>query len=363
MKNLIPIIMAALFLSACNQQQEVPAAIQLPATYAGIIPCADCMGIQYEIALKEDFTFAEQLVYMGKSDSVFLTTGNWKAVNDSVIQLEKENAGMQFFLAEAGALIMLDVNGKRIDGGTAEMYYLKIGNRKNLAQLTAISTDPFSAKRAEGIDFIATGNEPFWNVEIDFEKMMQFKTMEGKSINTPIPVFNPKGNMIEYVAETETGKLILQISSEICTDNMSGDVFNYTVTCEVNGKKYSGCGRYLHAKAELNGAWQLHMLQGVDLEKEQLMKGKPIVNFDVAKSNVSGHTSCNSFNGPVAITENSITISDKLATTMMACPGDFEQRFLQMINNKTYRFTISNNKLMLIADDVVMMDFVRAPAQ
>ncbi|MFN3939299.1 MAG: copper resistance protein NlpE N-terminal domain-containing protein [Chitinophagales bacterium] len=363
MKNLLFLIMVFLLFAACNQKKEVPAAIQLPATYAGIIPCADCMGIQYEIALKEDFTFEEQMVYMGKSDSVFATTGKWKVLNDSVVKLEKENAGMQYFLAEAGTLVMLDANGKRIEGGSAEMYYLRIGNRKNLAQLTAMSTDPFAAKRAEGIDFIATGNEPFWNVEIDFEKMIRFNTMDGQTMQTPIPAFNPKGNAIEYAADTESGKLTLQITAETCTDNMSGDALNYAVTCVVNGKTFTGCGRYLHTKAELNGTWQLHMLQGIDLDKEQLMKGKPVVYLDIAQSRIGGHTGCNNFNGPVTITENTISISDKIATTMMACPGDFEQRYLQMINNKTYRFTISENKLMLFSDDVVVMDFVRAPAQ
>ncbi len=46
-------------------------------------------------------------------------------------------------------------------------------------------------KQNEGIDFIGVGNEPFWSLEIDNEKMIVFKLVDWKkpvivSVETPI---------------------------------------------------------------------------------------------------------------------------------------------------------------------------------
>lgn len=352
-------ISAALIIS-CSSAPKIPKALQLPATYSGEIPCADCMNISYELILQENLLFKESRIYIGKSDSIFTETGRWHVKNDSVIVIEKKDEGDVQFLIDSAVLIMLDRDGNRIVGGTAEMYYLKLGSKKNLAQLSAdTDVDPYVSKRVAGIDFIAGGNQPSWSLEMNFESKMHFKALDGADIFLEIPNAVPEGNTMIYAAEYAGKPFEAIVITEACSDNMSGKKKELRVICNYDGMSYSGCGTYLNEKYALNGAWQLHMLLGADLKNVN----KPTLIFDVAKNNVSGNSSCNSFAGTVKITESEISISDKLQTTLMACPGNLEQQYMQAINGRTYKYMFANNTLRLIADDVVTMDFVRPAAQ
>ena len=48
----------------------------------------------------------------------------------------------------------------------------------------ALQPHKFQTQFAQGFDFIATGNEPFWRLEIDFDKVMHFKMPDGFEITT-----------------------------------------------------------------------------------------------------------------------------------------------------------------------------------
>ena len=107
-------------------------------------------------------------------------------------------------------------------------------------------------KASEGIDFIATGNEPFWSIEIDEEKFIRYTTPDGVELTTP-PV---KADNIDavtklYKAETAMGKLELQVMNKICINDMSGDSSAFTVHLTIQLKKdekprvLHGCGTSL----------------------------------------------------------------------------------------------------------------------
>ena len=38
--------------------------------WLGMLPCADCEGIDYQINLKNDYTFKQKSVYKGKSEEI-----------------------------------------------------------------------------------------------------------------------------------------------------------------------------------------------------------------------------------------------------------------------------------------------------
>jgi uncharacterized membrane protein len=112
--------------------------------------------------------------------------------------------------------------------------------------------EAWKQKAAAGIDFIATGNEPFWSIEIDDEKFIRYSTPEGIQLTTP-PV---KAVLVDadtklYSAETEKGTMELQIMKKICVNDMSGDSSAYTVHLTIKLKKdekpnlLHGCGTSL----------------------------------------------------------------------------------------------------------------------
>jgi len=83
---------------------------------------------------------------------------------------------------------------------------------------------------------------------------------------------------------------------------------------------------------------------------------KPQITFDAAKNKVSGSTSCNKFNSSFTVNASSINIADPVTMTKMACAGDGENAFLNMMK-KINKFSLSGNTLNLLIDDVAVMRF------
>ena len=107
-------------------------------------------------------------------------------------------------------------------------------------------------KATEGIDFIATGNEPFWSIELDEEQFIRYTTPEGVELTTPpMNAINIDAATKLYKAETDSGKLELRITNKICINDMSGDSSAYTVDLTIKLKKdekprvLHGCGTSL----------------------------------------------------------------------------------------------------------------------
>src|SRR5215831_10613328 len=46
--------------------------------YRGVLPCADCAGMQTTITLNKDLTYVTKIKYLGKSDSVFESSGKFE---------------------------------------------------------------------------------------------------------------------------------------------------------------------------------------------------------------------------------------------------------------------------------------------
>lgn len=109
----------------------------------------------------------------------------------------------------------------------------------------------WKGKALAGIDFIATGNEPFWSFELDEESAMHFQTPDGLEMIAPAVLPETvEGGARLYSAETETGSMFVQIENKLCINDMSGDSSSYTVFVTIKQnegpeKKFRGCGTSL----------------------------------------------------------------------------------------------------------------------
>ena len=96
-------------------------------TYKGVLPCADCPGIETEITLYKDKRFSKKTKYQGKDNRrVFEQTGTfvWDSTG-SVIQLNsKTNAASKYKVGE-NYLQQLDLEGNEINGELKEHYMLE----------------------------------------------------------------------------------------------------------------------------------------------------------------------------------------------------------------------------------------------
>lgn len=143
MKN--PILILALsagFLLSCEKKEEevitrTPAevvadehtaknSLDIVGTYHGILPCADCEGIETEISLLPDETYTKKTKYLGKDEKIFEEIGdyNWKSDGNTLI-LEGIDAEPVEYLVRENSLMQMDMQGNRITGDLSEKYILE----------------------------------------------------------------------------------------------------------------------------------------------------------------------------------------------------------------------------------------------
>lgn len=95
-------------------------------TYKGVLPCADCEGIETELKI-DDEGYTRTTVYKGKDDKKFEEKGtySWDANNKNIIILDGvKEAPNKYFVGE-NYLKQLDMDGNEITGDLADKYILK----------------------------------------------------------------------------------------------------------------------------------------------------------------------------------------------------------------------------------------------
>lgn len=132
-------LVAALSLAACahSQQPAEPsnssdvaptgrggmATTAIRARYEGVLPCADCSGIQTELMLLADGSYVMRQTYQGKGDTAYemrgrynTNTGTPAAPNATVYRLTPENGDDRLFVSANGGqeLRLLDQNKQEI---------------------------------------------------------------------------------------------------------------------------------------------------------------------------------------------------------------------------------------------------------
>jgi len=95
--------------------------------YYGVVPCADCPGIETRITLNKDETYQVSWKYQDKGDETFQNSGKfqWDASGGIITlgNLDKEYFPNQYRVGE-NCLFQLDKEGNRITGDLATNYIL-----------------------------------------------------------------------------------------------------------------------------------------------------------------------------------------------------------------------------------------------
>ncbi|WP_086108899.1 envelope stress response activation lipoprotein NlpE [Xenorhabdus vietnamensis] len=83
--------------------------------FSGVIPCADCSGIETTLQLAKDGTYILGQTYLeAKSEeNTFFETGHW-AINGKKIILSNQDGKKSYYLINGENLDMLDINGEPI---------------------------------------------------------------------------------------------------------------------------------------------------------------------------------------------------------------------------------------------------------
>jgi uncharacterized membrane protein len=343
--------------------------------WLGMLPCADCDGIDYQLNLKNDYTFKQKSAYKGKSEELFIDEGNWSFVSDSIISVDGSD-DRKLFLVTDKDLVLLDQDGNRIESTFEEKYHLHkdpstINETNEVEEVKALipvketvemNSQHYQEKFLSGIDFIARGNEPNWTLEIDLEKSMSFATMDDIKVNTPAVegIKAQDSDVTLYRAKTDSGELVITVIRDNCEDNMSGEKFSYKVRVEakksadVSYKTFEGCGKFLY-DMRLYDIYVMEEITGFNLKKEKLTKGMPQFEFNLTEMRFGGHAGCNNLSGSINVVGNKITFGS-LMGTLMACPNmKIEKAVVEALNQKTVTYSIDKMKLTIVSGKTKMV--------
>ena len=92
-----------------------PPIANLPATFEGTWPCADCPRIRYRLNLLPNDTFASRMIYEERSTHAD-AHGKWELANDgkTLVLRGQHGPAEQYELPDSETLRKLDVNGHEI---------------------------------------------------------------------------------------------------------------------------------------------------------------------------------------------------------------------------------------------------------
>ncbi|MFI8417517.1 envelope stress response activation lipoprotein NlpE [Serratia sp. NPDC078593] len=108
----------ALSLLGCNnhyQPKEQPLQ-PMQQSYQGLLPCADCGGLETSLFLDSDGTYVLQEIYRGSKDGdqAFANYGSWARTADKLV-LTENNGNKRYFHPVGKNLEMLDQTGAPIE--------------------------------------------------------------------------------------------------------------------------------------------------------------------------------------------------------------------------------------------------------
>ena len=108
--------------AAAPPQAPAPpiALTNLPATYTGTLPCADCPGIRYQLNLFPDDSFFLRTTYVDRPGGGKDTLGSWTLSSDRRVVVLKASgdAPELFSIRDAQTLRKLDADGREIKSMT-----------------------------------------------------------------------------------------------------------------------------------------------------------------------------------------------------------------------------------------------------
>lgn len=118
-------VMTLFGLMGCNNRGEVQTVspvqreelTSMQQSWRGLLPCADCEGIETSLFLEKDGTWVMNQGYQGgKTTAEFATYGSWARTADKLV-LTDETGEKRYFRVKGEALEMLDREGNPIHSG------------------------------------------------------------------------------------------------------------------------------------------------------------------------------------------------------------------------------------------------------
>lgn len=138
---LITLLSCAVLLYGCSSARQSTLndghnslnSLDWSGNYYGVLPCADCEGIDTRVQLRQDNSFVLTQKYLGRRKIIEKFSGSFSwAPNGSEVILKDKSMTMHFKVGE-NRLVLLDGQGREIKGALSDHYMLIKESSENSA--------------------------------------------------------------------------------------------------------------------------------------------------------------------------------------------------------------------------------------
>lgn len=112
--------------TANASDQKLPQAT-IAGTYTGILPCADCGGLDTELTINSDSTYSLKSTNTDNKEVITEQSGVYQLKNDSLVTLITPSSGDKIYyrVIDNSTVMLSDSTGAINNGELAEFYKLK----------------------------------------------------------------------------------------------------------------------------------------------------------------------------------------------------------------------------------------------
>ena len=201
--------------------------------YRGVVPCADCEGIETVITLKQDGRYVLETRYLGREASARRIDGTfaWNTEGNSITLAGVSDRPAQYLVGE-NALIQLAMNGERITGELAPKYRLEKVRDDASGDAPALTGKRFRLTELEGQAIPAAtdpAKSPYLILLADGNQVNGFGGCNtfGGHFELPAPTrikFSNMGKTLKAcVSGMETEDALLQILEQVDNYALNGN--------------------------------------------------------------------------------------------------------------------------------------------
>ncbi|WP_301202152.1 META domain-containing protein [Plebeiibacterium marinum] len=201
----------------------------------------------------------------------------------------------------------------------------------------------------KGVDFCASGCDPEWRLEVDFENNLTFYSeLLANQVVVNAESVLQSANRDSVVYKIKDGRRSIYIAAEtIQNPFMAEKPIKVHVVCTKGKdiKEYEGSGVY-YCPIAMHDKWQLHKING-KLVQEDGRQSVPYMEIHLENNRVNGFLGCNKFGGRVFFGKE-VVCFDRLVSTKMAClHANIEKEFSKALSGNEFKYSFVDEMLVL----------------
>jgi len=304
----------------------------LPATFTGLLPCADCVGIRYQINLLPHGAYMQRMSYLRDGhDDNYYEVGAWSLSSDGrTLTLESGRGERTSWLVkDARTLRKLDRRGDRIDSGLP----YELARRTSFESMEArVQLTGLFRYMADAANFRECRSGLQWPVAMSDDYKALERAYTGRRAAPGSDLLVTMNGRIEQ------------------RPRMEGDGTEPTLVVERFLRAMPGekCKERASDGQLANTRWRPTRIGDRDVVVSARDR-EPWIVLEPRSKHVTGSGGCNRISGSYEADDGRLRF-DRLVSTMMACPSmDIESAFLRALN-AARRYRVQGRTLELSDD-------------